>query len=142
MSLVNGVRSYTTGIPGRSLNQVGTHHFVIDGAARSGGPAEEIQPGDAFLSGVSGCGVLLVEKAAADEGVPLQRVEATIEGVRDEEDTSWFQVVRLSFVLEGVDQETATRLVATYQSRCPLYRTVAAATRVEVDVRAVDPVPA
>jgi uncharacterized OsmC-like protein len=50
--------------------------------------------------------------------------------------------VRLSFVLEGVDQETAAQLVATYQSRCPLYRTVAAATRVEVDVRAVDPVPA
>jgi uncharacterized OsmC-like protein len=141
MSLVNKVRSYTTGIPGRSLNQVGPHHFVIDGAARSGGPAEELAPGDAFLSGVSGCGVLLVERTAAEEGVRVGRIEATIEGIRDEADPSWFQVVRLHFMLEGVDQATAERLVAVYQRKCPLYRTVAAATTVEVKVSTLEHVP-
>lgn len=138
MSLVNKVRSYSTGIPGRSLNQVGSHHFVIDGPT---GPAEEIAPGDAFLSGVSGCGVLLVQRTAAEQEIAVGNIEATIEGIRDEEDPSWFQRVRLHFTLEGVDQATAEQLVAVYQRKCPLYRTVAAATTVEVEVSAQNAVP-
>ena len=59
--MVTTVRSYSSGTPGRCLNNVGMHHFVVDNTA---GPNEEITPADAFLAGISACGVLLVETFA------------------------------------------------------------------------------
>lgn len=102
--LTNRVRSYSTGIPGRCLNEARTHHFVIDEPAYAGGPGEEITPAEAFLAGVSGCGVLLVEAFARKANVPLQRVEATIEGVRRARDPSRFERVDLSFEMVGPSQ--------------------------------------
>src|SRR5215211_3576095 len=77
--LVNSVHSYSSGTVGRSLNTVGHHHFVIDSPTLG----EEITSGDAFLAGISSCGVNLVERAAQELGVPVQRTEVTIDGLRD-----------------------------------------------------------
>jgi uncharacterized OsmC-like protein len=132
--LVTAVDSRTSGVPGRSLNSARGHHFVIDGSAAGGGPAEEITPGEAFLSGVSACGVLLVEARAAEVGIPLRVAEARIEGVRDAADPARYLRVDLRFRLAGVSREQAEALVAHYQGRCPLYATVAAATAVCVTI--------
>ena len=114
-TLVNRVLSRNSAVPGRSVNSARTHHFVIDEPAHAGGPGEEITPAEAFLSGVSACGVLLVEGYARDEGVPLRAVEATIEGVRMRSDTSRFAAIRLRFRLDGPDQAQAEALVGRYQ---------------------------
>lgn len=115
--VLNQVRSYSTGIAGRSLNQVGTHHWVIDEPAYAGGPGEEITPADAFLAGVSACGVLLVESFARESGVPLRGVEVRIEAVRDVEDLSRFQGVGVRFELRGPSQAQAEELVERYKAR-------------------------
>ena len=115
--LVNRVRSYSTGVPGRSLNNVGTHHFVIDEPAYMGGPGEEISPTDALLAGVSSCGVLLVESFAREAGMPLLRVEAAVEGIRNMGDPSRFERVNLRFELLGPSQAQAEQLVERYKER-------------------------
>jgi uncharacterized OsmC-like protein len=116
MALTTTVRSYTTGTPGRCLNQARHHHFVIDGSSHGGGPAEEVTPGEAFLAGISGCGVLLVESNARRDGLPLRRAEAIIESSRNEADTSTFTSIAIHFRLAGVDEPTARDLVDRYRA--------------------------
>ncbi|HSR22552.1 MAG TPA: hypothetical protein VLW53_03310, partial [Candidatus Eisenbacteria bacterium] len=72
-------------------------------------------PGEAFLSGISACGVLLVESRAAATGVPLRVVEAWIEGARRPSDTSRYARVDLRFRLAGPSREQAEALVEHYR---------------------------
>ena len=115
--LVNRVRSYTSGTPGRSLNNVRGHHFVIDEPTYAGGPGEEVTPADAFLAGVSACGVLLVETFARKEAIPLKQAEATIEGIRNTSDTSRFERINIGFTLVGPTQKQGEELVERYKGR-------------------------
>ena len=108
---VNAVRSYSSGIPGRSLNSVGHHHFVIDSPQL----AEEITSADAFLAGISSCGVNLVERVARETDVPVKRMEVTIEGIRNQRNPSTFERIDLRFALVGPSQEQAEALVGRYK---------------------------
>lgn len=107
------VISTSTHVPGRSLNQAGKHHLVIDSPSLG----EEIGSVDAFLAGISSCGVNVVELGAKELGIPLQRTEAKIEGVRPKADPSRFARIDLTFTLHGVTSDQATALVARYQQR-------------------------
>ncbi|MFQ5860988.1 MAG: OsmC family protein [Dehalococcoidia bacterium] len=119
--ITNLVKSYTSGTPGRSLNNARMHHLVVDGPPYAGGPGEELTPAEVFLSGVSACAVLLVERAAQQSGVPFQRAEVAIEGLRDTRDIdevpAHFENVKMRFELWGPVQRQAEELVATYQHR-------------------------
>jgi uncharacterized OsmC-like protein len=109
--LVNTVRSYSSGTIGRSMNTVRNHHFIIDSPTIG----EEITSGDAFLAGVSSCGVTLVERAAWDAGIPLTQMEVTIEGLRDRQAPTSFARIDLRFRLIGVSEEQADWLVGRYK---------------------------
>ena len=109
--IVNAVRSYSSGTHGRSLNTVGHHHFVID----SPNLGEEITSADAFLAGVSSCGVNLIERVARELGVPVVRTEVTIEGRRSRARPADFERVAMHFTLVGPTQEQAELLVGSYQ---------------------------
>jgi uncharacterized OsmC-like protein len=61
---------------------MGDHHFVVDHAVGQEGPGEQPGPVEYFLSGVSSCGVLMVEREAKNRGIPLQWLEVTINAVR------------------------------------------------------------
>jgi uncharacterized OsmC-like protein len=113
--VMNRVHSETTSVPGRSLNRVRTHELVIDEPVHAGGPGELITPAEAFLAGVSACGVLLVQGRARDSSVPLKRAEASIEAVRQRSDTSTFQRIDIRFRLTGVTQAQALELVEHYK---------------------------
>ena len=115
--VVNRVHSASTATPGRALNHVRTHELVIDEPTHLGGPGEQITPAEAFLAGVSACGVLLVQGRARDTGVRLDQVEAAIEGIRHRSDTSVFQRVEINFRLKGPSQADAIDLVEHYKRR-------------------------
>lgn len=132
------VRSKSTDVPGRTLNGAANHHYVVDSAH---GPGEEIGPIDIFLSAVSTCCVQHVERFAPEVGTTVRRAQATIDGFRLEDDTTRFHHVEIHVEIDGPTQEEAEQLVGLFQQRCPLYRTVAAATQVEIDVVA-NPQPA
>lgn len=111
--LVTAVHSRTSGVRGRSLNDARKHHFVVDA---SGEAAEEITPGEVFLSGLSACGVLMLERVAAEREMPLAVAEAWIEGLRRRSDPTWYERVTLRFHLDGPTREQAEELVAYYRS--------------------------
>ena len=131
--LVTTVRSATVGVVGRSINQARDQHFVTDSPTIGSALAS----GEAFLAGVSSCGVTLVERAAQDLGIPVERLEVTINGLRHPEKTNRFARVDLAFAFVGPTEEQAQTLVQRYKDNCPLYGTVADATTVEIAVSTV-----
>jgi uncharacterized OsmC-like protein len=110
---VEVVRSRSSGVVGRAISNARNHHFVLDSSTAP----EAVSNSEAFLAGVSSCGVTLVEGHARDRGVSLQRMEVTIEGVRAAAEPNRFQRVAMRFELYGVDQATAEALVDTYKAR-------------------------
>lgn len=111
---VDTVRSYSSGIVGRALNAARTNHFVVDSPS---GPNEAVTSIEAFLSGISSCGVTLIELRARELGLPLARTEVTIEGTRSLENPADFRAIALRFELSGVDQAQAEQLVEAYRGR-------------------------
>jgi uncharacterized OsmC-like protein len=110
------VRSYSSGTQGRALVNAGTNHFIIDGPG-----GEALGAGEAFLSGVVGCAVNLVERQAREAQMPLKWTDVTIQGVRDSqaapvhENLSVYNTIRMKFELTGLDDDQAQELVAIYQ---------------------------
>ena len=131
----------STDVFGRVLCNAREQHFVIDGPVWNGCPGEAVTPGEAFLVGVAGCGVELVQVIAAEDGLGVGRVEVSIHGVVDRErpvrdDMTVFNRVHIRFRIEGVDREQAVSLAERVGRRCPLYGSVAAsAGELEVDVQ-------
>ena len=115
--LITRVHSRTGDVAGRSVNVARDHTFVIGEAVASGGTGEEISPGEAFLGGISACGVMLVERRARETGLELRRAEAWIEGRRRPSDPSWYTEIDLRFRLHGATPDQAASLVATYRER-------------------------
>lgn len=110
---VETVRSRSSGVVGRAICSARNHHFVLDSSTAP----EAVSNSEAFLAGISSCGVTLVEGHARDTGVALQRMEVAIEGVRTTAEPNRFRQIVLRFELYGVDQATAERLVDTYKAR-------------------------
>jgi uncharacterized OsmC-like protein len=109
--LVTSVRSYSSGIVGRSLNTARNQHFVIDSPTIG----EALGSGEAFLAGVSSCGVTLCERAAQELGIPVARMEVTIDGLREPQNPTTFARIDMTFTLHGPDQERAEAVVQRYK---------------------------
>src|SRR5947209_14045498 len=109
--VVNRVHSESTATPGRSISRVRDRELVIDEPTHLGGPGEQITPADAFLAGVSSCGVLLVQGRARDLNIPLEGIEVNLEARRRRSDTSVFIGIDMHFRLTGPSQEQALELV-------------------------------
>ena len=114
------VRSYQTKTFGRAISAAGAHHFVVDHAVGQEGPGEQPGPVEYFLSGVSSCGVLMLEREARNRGIPLDSLEVTVEAVRRDPATHQggpmtFQSTIVEFQLVGPSEEQATELVEHYK---------------------------
>jgi uncharacterized OsmC-like protein len=121
------VRGYTTEARstdtfGRVLVSARGQHLVVDGPVENGCPGEALTPPELFLAGVASCGVELLQVIARDRDVALGRVAVRIEGSIDRSepprsDVTVFNAVRMSFELEGVDEDDAAMLVKTFKGR-------------------------
>jgi uncharacterized OsmC-like protein len=111
---IDTVRSASSGVLGRSLNQARHQHFVLDSPS---GPNEALTNGEAFLAGISSCGITLIEKYADEQKIPLEKMECRIEGVRSNAEPNRFQAINVSFTLAGVDQPQAEHLVGVWRDR-------------------------
>ena len=109
------IHSRGSGIIGRAHSTVRGATLTLDSSAR---PQEDTMTNsEAFLAGVSSCGVTLIEMHARDTGVPLRGATVTIEGVRTAAAPNRFARVALRFELAGVSQAQAEALVETYRGR-------------------------
>jgi uncharacterized OsmC-like protein len=111
---VDVVRSESSGTLGRALNKARGVTVPFDSSSRP--QPDAFMNSEAFLGGVSSCGVTLIEGHAKETGVPLKRMAVTIEGSRDPA-VPRYQSVHMRFEMAGVSQAQAEDLVKTYRSR-------------------------
>jgi uncharacterized OsmC-like protein len=104
------------------------------------GPNEEINPIDLLLSALATCGTFVCEKAAQEMNLPLDLVTVTVagdfdpRGVCGEPVDPRLQAVRIRLAMSGPTRTEAEALVAAFQSRCPVYTTLARATAMSVEL--------
>lgn len=115
-TIVDRARSYSICVDGRCIASARGNHIVVDEPPHRGGAGEAITPSEMFLSGISACGVLMVQSLAKSGGVPLEQVEAAIEALRDRSNPSDFQSITIRFRMVGPTAEEAEQLVQGYRS--------------------------
>jgi uncharacterized OsmC-like protein len=108
------VHTRSIGDPGRALSRARMHQFVLDS---SSGPGEGLTNSEAFLAGISSCGVTLIEKYAKDAGVRVSGMEVDISGQRSHDGPPRFDAIDVRFRILGVGQREAERLVGVWQDR-------------------------
>ena len=110
-------RSYSSGTAGRCITNARTNHFVVDDANYSGGPHEAITTAEAFMSGITACAVLMLERLAREDEIPLEWADISIEATRDREAVhevhSVYDSVHMRFDLTGPSKAQAEDLVET-----------------------------
>jgi uncharacterized OsmC-like protein len=112
---VDSIRSTSSGIVGRAVSQARDARLILDSSSRP--EADALTNSEAFLAGVSSCGVTLIEAHAQETNVPLKRMAVTIEGLRTAAQPNRFASVTMRFELAGVSQAQAEQLVETYKGR-------------------------
>ena len=111
---IDSVRSESSGTTGRAVSHGHGATLALDSSSRP--QPDAFTNSEAFLAGVSSCGVTLIEMYAQETGVPLQRMRVTIEGARDPA-VPRYQSVHMRFEMAGVSQAQAEDLVKVYRSR-------------------------
>jgi uncharacterized OsmC-like protein len=112
---IDSVKSSNSGILGRALSEARGHRVVLDSSSRP--QPDALTNSEAFLAGVSSCGVTLIEGYAKEKGIPMTRMDVTIEGARTAEEPNRFARVSMRFEIAGVSQDEAEHLVETYRGR-------------------------
>lgn len=112
---IETIRSASSGTIGRAVSESRGQRLPLDSSARP--QPDAFTNSEAFLAGISSCGVTLIEGHAQETGVPLERMEVTIEGVRTAADPARFAAITMRFRLAGVSQGQAEELVETYRRR-------------------------
>jgi len=112
---VETVRSSSSGSVGRAQSAARGQRLVLDSSAHP--KPDALTNSEAFLAGVSSCGVTLIEGYAQEHGLPLRGMDVTITGVRAAAAPNRFARVTMTFELAGVSQKEAQMLVETYCGR-------------------------
>jgi uncharacterized OsmC-like protein len=112
---IETIRSSSSGTLGRAVSDARGARLVLDSSSRP--QSDAFTNSEAFLAAVSSCGVTLIEGHARETGVPLQRMDVTIEGVRTAAAPNRFAGVTMRFEMDGVTQAQAESLVETYRQR-------------------------
>lgn len=112
---IEAVRSSSSGVIGRATSVARGQQLVLDSSSRP--RADALTNSEAFLAGISSCGVTLIEMHAQEAGIPVKHLEVDIEGARSAADPARFARVSMTFKITGVSQPQAEALVETYRSR-------------------------
>jgi uncharacterized OsmC-like protein len=112
---IDTIRSFSSGTLGRAVSRARDAHLTLDSSSQP--KADTLTNSEAFLAGISSCGVTLIEMHAHETGVPLKSMNVTIDGIRTAADPTRFASVTMRFELAGVSQAQAEQLVETYRGR-------------------------
>jgi uncharacterized OsmC-like protein len=112
---VDTITSSSSETIGRAVSVARGQRLVLDSSSRP--QSDALTNSEAFLAGISSCGVTLIEMHARETGVPLEHLAVTIEGTRAAADPARFSGITMMFELSGVSQSQAEALVTTYRSR-------------------------
>ena len=112
---IDAVRSSSSGVLGRARSEARGYRLVLDSSSRP--QADAFTNSEAFLGGVSSCGVTLIEMHAKESAIPMTGIDVTIEGARIAAEPNRFATITMTFEIAGVSQAQADELVATYRGR-------------------------
>lgn len=118
-----GAETYSSGTSGRALQKVRGNHFVIDDPDFEpyNGPGDAPNASEYFLSGITGCAVLMMERIARAEDLPVEGVHVRMEAALDPEaergEHTVFDKAHMHFSFAGVSDEQASRLVHIFKSK-------------------------
>ena len=112
---IDSVRSESSGTLGRAVSRGHGATLTLDSSGRP--QPDAFTNSEAFLAGVSSCGVTLIEMHAKESGIAMQGLDVTIEGARTSTDPTRFASVTMTFEFSGVSQAQADELVQTYRGR-------------------------
>src|SRR5881409_4105816 len=112
---VDSVRSESSGTLGREVSKGHGATLALDSSSRP--QPDAFTNSEAFLAGVSSCGVTLIEIHAQESGIPMTGIQVTIDGARTAAEPNRFTTVTMTFEIAGVSQSQADELVATYRGR-------------------------
>lgn len=135
LSLAYEASCYSIGIPGRSVCNARNQHWV---AENTGGDA--VGAGEMFCASIAACAVNMVETIAGKESRSLDAIEVNVAAYRDfdkargianpeqpgaaatthlreKQDVSLYDDVRIKFEMWGVSDDDAKFLVKTWKSR-------------------------
>src|SRR5512138_1903408 len=102
---IDAVRSCSSGTLGRARSEARGYKLVLDSSSRP--QPDAFTNSEAFLAGVSSCGVTLIEGHAKETGVPMTGIDVTIEGARTAAEPNRFATVTMTFEIAGVTQAQA-----------------------------------
>jgi len=127
--MIDTIRSSSSGTIGRAVSLARDQRLVLDSSAHP--RPDALTNSEAFLAGISSCGVTLIEVYAQEHGVPLKRMDVAIEGVRAAADLTRFA---LELAAWGVDDPARVALLdlppaAAWSYACGLLRELGAADR-------------
>ena len=116
--------TFSSGTPGRAFSQVRENVFVVDDPARAGydGPGSQPGAGELFVSGITTCAALMMERLARADSLPLEHVHAAMEVAFDTK-AEWgdqppvLDSARLHFTFRGLSDEQSGQLVETFKRR-------------------------
>lgn len=134
------VEARLSSMPARAIATARDHHFIVDSPPPLGGSNEEVNPIEGLLSALATCGVLVSEKVAREEDIPLSAATAAAEGdldprgVRGEPVNPRIQVFRVRLVLTGPSEDQAEALVEAVRTRCPIYTTLERSAPIEMEL--------
>ena len=112
----------STGLRGRAVSRIRTNNFLVDDYAFAPyeGPGEEPGAAELFLAGITTCAVLMLERLARDDGLPLEHVHAEMEASRDTDSRRQpptFDTARMKLTFAGLTREQAGHLVEQFKGR-------------------------
>ena len=114
--------TYSSGTSGRAFQKVRGNNFVIDdpGPEPYNGPGESPNAGEYFVSGITGCAVLMMHRIARVEELPLEGVHVTMDVALDREkergEHTLLDLAKMHFSFAGVNDEQASRLVHIFKA--------------------------
>ncbi len=112
---VETIFSESSGSVGRAVNHARGQQLSFDSSSMPS--ADAFTNSEAFLAGISSCGVTLIELYAQEQGIGLQRTNATISGTRTAQRPADFDHIDLHFQFAGVSEAQAKTLVEVWRGR-------------------------
>lgn len=109
------VHSRSIGQPGRAISRVRGQELILDASSHPRDDA--LTNSEAFLAGISSCGVTLIENYADAEGIPIDGMRVDIKGIRTAMAPNQFADISMHFKFEGTNQQQAEHLVKIYRER-------------------------
>ena len=113
---IETIRSMSSGTVGRAISVARGPEIVLDSSSHPHDDA--LTNSEAFLAGISSCGVTLLESYAEEQRIPVSRMSVEIEGVRTPATLpAAFDRVSMRFEIGGVNQAQADELLEVYRHR-------------------------